>query len=201
MHRRLAAVVTLSVTLLVGACTDKAPQPPPPPSGGPSAEPSSSTSSSPTPSPSSSMNQADSDKAAVKTAYRDSFEEFNRLAMAGGATKLTRVLLDTTSGQHRQHYLKFLRDAKKKGIRQTKPAKLVGVSVDGGTSFTMHLTACEDYSNTSWVRRDGSKLPVKQPIRYLQRATATKGSDKRWRISFVETTNVNSFKGRSCGDG
>jgi len=129
------------------------------------------------------------------------FRRLNRLGMAGGSDKLTRILLDTTSGQHQLHYLSVLREAKKLHLHQTRPGTLIGMSITSRSALSMHLTACEDYSKTSWIRPDGSKLPTEHPLRYFQHATAKKGKDHKWRIDFVETTDVKSFKGLPCDKG
>lgn len=198
MHRRLVAAATLSVALLVSACTDDAPQPPPPPSGGPKVATSSPTSLSPTPSPSPSVDQDAADKAAVEKAYRTQFAEFNRLEMAGGATKLTKTLLNTTSGEHRRHYLMWLREDKETGQRQLNPAKLVGVTAGSGTSTRRKVTACEDYSDVKWVRHGKPFKPNGTP-RSVQRATALKGKDGKWRIDLIRTTAVKEFPKTVCG--
>lgn len=201
MHRRLAAAATLCATLLLAACTQHAPQPPPPPASGPKMPSDAPSSAAPSPSASPTADPEAADEEAVKQAYRKSFSELNRLEVAGGANELTQVLLNTTSGQHRQHYLQFLRDAKRRHIHQTKPGILVGISIGSYSASTVHFTACEDYSKTAWMKANGSKVNVKQPVRYLQHAIAKKGKDHRWRIDYIETTDVKSFRGLPCGSG
>ena len=118
--------------------------------------------------------------------------------MAGGATKLTQTLLETTSGVYRQLLLSSLQSDHRHHIHQVNSGKLVSVAIDPGTHSNRKLTACEDYSHSSWVKRDGSKVKVDQPILYVQHSTAKRGADGKWRIDVVRTTSVKSFKRSDC---
>lgn len=146
------------------------------------------------------MNQAAADKAAVEKAYRESFIEFNRLEMAGGATKPTQVLLDTSSGENLQHLIVWLRQDKKAGIRQLNPGKLVGVVAGSGTPQMRAVTACEDYTDVRWTRH-GKPYKPSGDLRDVQRAAAKKGKDGKWRIDLVKTKSVKNFKNAICGSG
>jgi hypothetical protein len=162
----------------------------------PSASPTAAVSVSPTP-----TNSQVVDSLAIKESYERSFDELNRLEIAGGAAEPTRVLLDTTSGSHLKNYMKVLRSDRKVGVKQVGRGKLVGVSVGAGTNTRRPVTACEDYSRTKWIKKDGSELAVDGPIRYLQHAVALKGRDDKWRIDSVSTTDVDDFDTSVCGGG
>jgi len=196
MHRRLAAAATLCATLLLAGCAQHAPQPPPPPSSGPSMPSDPQSSESPSPSPS--EDPAAVDKAAVEKAYRSEFAEVNRLEIAGGATKPTKTLLDTASGQNLEHLVAFLKNDHKLGTRQLNSGRLAGVVAGKGTKTRRDVTACEDYSQVKWLRH-GKPLNPGGPRRVVQRATAVKGEDGKWRIDLVRSTAVKSFAGSICG--
>lgn len=198
MHRRLAAAATLCATLLLAACTQHAPQPPPPPASGPKMPSDAPSSAAPSPSASPTADPDAADKAAVEKAYRTQFAEFNRLEMAGGAPKLTRALLDTTSGVYRRLLLSSLRSDSRDHIHQVNSGKLVSVVVGPGNHSRRKLTACEDYSHSSWVRKDGSKVKVDQPILYVQHSTAKRGSDGKWRIDYTSTATVKKLTTAAC---
>lgn len=200
MHRRLAAAMTLSATLLLSACTNDAPQPPPPPSGGPtmpSVSPTSASQST-TPSASPSLDQEAADKAAVERAYRIQFAEFNRLEMAGGATRATQRLRDSASGQNLKHLLMWLKEDKETGQRQVNPARLTGVVGGPGTTKRRSVTACEDYSEVKWTRH-GKSFDPPGSTKTVQRATVLKGTDGKWRVDLIASTPVHDFDKAICG--
>lgn len=163
----------------------------------PSISPASSDPRPASPSPTPTADPAAADKAAIEKAYRSQFAEFNRLEMAGGATKLTQVLLDTTSGDHRAHYLEWLKEDKADDQRQLNPGKLDGVVVGSGNSKQRNVTACEDYKGVKITRHGKLVKPTGSALN-LQHATAVKGSDGKWRIDLVRTTPVKSFKHSDC---
>jgi hypothetical protein len=195
MHRRLAAAATICATLLLAACTEQAPQPPPPPTPGPTMPSDPPTSATPSPSPKSDPEAAD--RAAVENAYRAEFAEVNRLEIAGGATKPTPTLRATASGQNLEHLMTFLKNDHKLGTRQVNSGRLAGVVAGSGTATRRELTACEDYSRVKWSRH-GKPLNPGGPRRVVQRATAIKGKDGKWRIDLVRSTAVKSFPDSVC---
>ncbi len=139
--------------------------------------------------------------AAIETAYRRSFDELNRLEIAGGAKQPTPILRETISGNHLRNYMKVLRADKKAGLKQRGHGKLVGISVGAGTETRRPVTACEDYSKVRWLKKDGSELPVGGPIRYLQRAIALKRAGGQWKVDSVSTTKVADFSSSVCVGG
>lgn len=78
---------------------------------------------------------------------------------------------------------------------------MIGVSVLTGTGSVRSITACEDYTKVKWLKRNGKELQVDQPLRYVQRGKAKRGDDGKWRIDYLESTDVTSFKSGICGGG
>lgn len=157
----------------------------------------------PTPTPPSAIqsDEQTTDAVKIRSAYRRSFNELNRLEIAGGVSRPTVVLKETSSGSHLRNYMKVLRADKKAGVRQIGRGRLVGMSVGAGKVTRRPVTACEDYSNVHWLKNDGSKLAVKGPIRYLQHAVALKKDGERWKIDSVITEKVRDFSTSVCGGG
>lgn len=131
-------------------------------------------------------------EAAVK-AYLASGKETDRLAMAGGATKPTKILLATTAGDYLKTQMYGLEFFKEKGWRADRPA-LVSVIADGGWSpDNLGLTACEDTSKVKILDKKGKEVFKERDTRYVQTLTATR-KDGVWKITGVESKAVKTFE-------
>lgn len=187
--------LALVAALIVGGCTpDDGPTQSTTPTPSVSASPS--PSASPTPTENAQERQQRLDFEAAENAYRTADKELARLAMAGGASKATKVLLATTAGDYLAVQMSDLKDLKKHGWRADRPIRS-SVVADGGWSPTeIGLTACEDTSQVRLLNKDGKEVLKKRPRRMVQTLTATRISGT-WKVTDLETKFVKSFANES----
>ena len=192
MVKRLRVVACGLVVLaasLAGGCT---PESGPTQSTSPS--PLVSASASPTPTENAQERQQRLDREAAENAYLTADKELARLAMAGGASKPTKVLLATTAGDYLEVQMSDLKYFKKHGWRADRPVRSTVVA-DGGWSPTeIRLTACEDGSQVRLLNKSGKEVEKDRPRRLVQSLTATKVSGA-WKITGLETKTVKTFEG------
>lgn len=182
-----AAAVTLSLASLAGCqyLAQYAPQPTP--------NPTTASSSSSSPAETSRERTIRLDKVAAVKAYKAVDAEHLRLALAGGASKPTKVLTDNAGGVYLQVQMKGLRLFKSKGYR-VDSAPTSTVTADGGWSAKeLGLTACEDASKVRLLDKSGKEIRKDRPKRFVQTLTATK-VDGRWKITDVDSKIVKTFR-------
>lgn len=190
--RVVACGLTVLAALLVSSCTPEsgttqstAPSPP------------ATASTSPTPTENAQEREQRLDREAAENAYLTADKELARLAMAGGASKPTKVLLTTTAGTYLEVQMSDLKYFKKHGWRADRPVRS-SVVADGGWSPTeIGLTACEDGSQVRLLNKSGKEVEKNRPRRLIQTLTATKVSGT-WKITDMEATKtVKSFENES----
>lgn len=182
--------LALAAALVAGGCTPDEPKQSTSPS------PAMTASASPTPTENAQERQQRLDREAAENAYRTSDKELARLAMAGGASKPTKILRATTAGDYLAVQMSDLKDLKKRGWRADRPIRS-SVVADGGWSATeIGLTACEDTSEVRLLNKDGKEVLKKRPRRMVQSLTATRISGT-WKVTDLETRFVKSFANES----
>ena len=134
------------------------------------------------------------DQEAAENAYRTAAKEVGRLAMAGGATKPTKILLATTAGDYLEVQIGGLKYLKKHGLRADRPVRSTVVANGGWTPTQIGLTACEDASQVRLLKKNGKADKNDRPARGVQTLTATKVAGG-WKITDVDTKFVKSFDG------
>ena len=180
--------LALAAALVAGGCTPDEPKQSTSPS------PAMTASASPTPTENAQERQQRLDREAAENAYRTSDKELARLAMAGGASKPTKILRATTAGDYLAVQMSDLKDLKKRGWRADRPIRS-SVVADGGWSATeIGLTACEDASQVRLLKKNGKADKNDRPARGVQTLTATKVAGG-WKITDVDTKFVKSFDG------
>ncbi len=133
------------------------------------------------------------DQEAAMKAYLTSGKETDRLAMAGGATKPTKILLATTGGEYLKTQMYGLEFFKEKGWRADRPT-VTSVVADGGWSpDNLGLTACEDTSKVKILDKKGKEVFKDRDTRYVQTLTATRKNGV-WKITDVESKAVKTFE-------
>jgi len=168
----------LVLGLLVAGCT---PDPGPTPTVTP--VPSVSTpSSSPTPTENAQERQQRLDFEAAEKAYLTAFAESGRLAVAGGATKPTKVLLATTGGFYLKVQMNDLKVIKENGWRADRPSTTSVFANGGWSPKEVGLTACEDASKVKLLNQQGKEVAKDRPMRFVQTLTATR-VDGVWKIT------------------
>ena len=181
----LAAGLALAVTSLSGCqwlAAQTTPSVPPP-----------SATANPTPPETSMERQMREDKEAAVKAYLTARKESDRLAMAGGASKPTKVLLATTGGFYLDVKMNTFKTYKERGWRTDRPMTYK-VMADGGWSpDNIGLTACEDDSKVKVLDKKGKEVFKDRDHRYVQTLTATR-KDGVWKITDVESKAVKSFE-------
>lgn len=131
-------------------------------------------------------------EAAVK-AYLTSNKEFDRLLMAGGASKASGVLRATTGGSWQKAMVDALEAIQERGWHTDRPSTQV-VSANGGWSPTeLGLTACEDTSKVKFLNKKGKEVFTDRERRYVHTLTAAKVGGK-WKIVKGESKAVKSFE-------
>lgn len=183
-----ACGAALVVSLLVAGCT-------PDPGPGPGTSPTPSV-SSPAPSPTPTENAQERlqrlDFEAAEKAYLTAFAESGRLAVAGGVSKPTKIMLENLAGEYLEVQLNDLKVLKQNGWHADRPST-TKVSADGGWSpEELTLTACEDGSNLKLLDKKGKEVAKDRPMRFVQTLTATRDSG-RWKITDVRSDIVKSF--------
>lgn len=132
------------------------------------------------------------DKEAAEKAYNVAAAEADRLAMAGGASKPTKVLTDNTSGFYLKVQMDGLKMLKSHGWRADRAA-VSSVTANGGWSPTeIGLTACEDSSRMKLLDTSGHEVNKNRPRMFVQTLTAKK-IDGRWKIVDVRSKIVKTF--------
>lgn len=195
MHRRLAAAVALSATLLLSACTDDAPQPPRPSQGPkmPSDSPSSSsmaTSTSPRPT-------KHADLLKVQALYKTEFAEETKVLKAGGANKLPPTIRQQTTDPYQHSVLESFRAQKKEGGRLVVGGKIVGVAMGKWTPTEVTFQACEDYTNVKSVDKHGNIEQNGPGVRTVQKYLVVKIQNS-WRIKDAHNKDVKDFTHSPC---
>jgi hypothetical protein len=180
--------VGLVMGLLVAGCT-------PDPGTVPTAAPTPSA-SSPATRPTSTENtqerQQRLDFEAAEKAYLAADAEVHRLAMRGGASEPTKVLLENTAGRYLKARMGALRTLKSREWRTDRPTT-VTVTADGGWSQDeLQLTACEDASNVRLLDEDGEEVAKDRQRRIVQTLTATKAQG-RWKVANLDSKAVSGF--------
>ena len=133
------------------------------------------------------------DKEAAEKAYATASKESNRLGMAGGASKPTKILTDNASGVYLEVQMDDLSFLKSRGYRADMGAK-TSVTANGGWSAKeIGLTACEDASKVRLLDRSGKEVRKDRPKRFVQTLTASK-IDGRWKITDVNSKIVKTFR-------
>jgi len=185
----------LVLGLLVGGCT-----PDPGPGSSPSPTPR-ITSPTPTPTPTENAQERQQrlDFEAAEKAYLTAFAESGRLAVAGGTTNPTKVLLATTGGFYLKVQMNDLKVIKENGWRADR-LSTTSVSTNGGWSpEELGLTACEDASKVKLLDQEGKEVARDRPMRFVQTLTATK-VDGAWKITDGDSKVVKDFDDQSgCG--
>lgn len=181
----LAAGLALAVTSLSG-CQWLAEQTTP-------TFPRATATPNPTPPETAQEREMREDQEAAIKAYLTANKETERLVMAGGATKPTKVLLATTDGFYRDVKMNTLKIYKERGWRTDRPAT-TAVFADGGWSpNNLGLTACEDDSKVKVLDEKGKEVFKDRDHRYVQTLTATR-KDGVWKITDVESKAVKTFE-------
>ena len=184
----LACGLTMLAALLAGGCTKESePTPSPSPS-------LTATSPAPTPTENAQERQQRLDREAAETAYRTADKELARLAMAGGASKPTKVLLATTGGDYLEVQMSDLKYFKEHGWRADRAVRSAVVANGGWSPTKIGLTACEDGSQVRLLNKRGKEVEKSRPRRTVQTLTATKTSGV-WKITDLDTKFVKTFEG------
>lgn len=134
-------------------------------------------------------------EAAVK-AYQTANKELARLAMAGGASKPTKTLLGSATGEYLEVQMGDLKTLKDEGWRADRPAQTSVVANGGWSPTKLGLTACEDTSLVRLLDQKGKEMAKDRPRRLVQTLTATK-VDGAWKISGLDTKTVKTFESES----
>jgi hypothetical protein len=181
----LAAGLALAVTSLSG-CQWLAGQ------ATPSFPPATAT---PNPSPPETAQEREmrEDQEAAMKAYTTASKEFDRLLMAGGATKPSKILLATTGGEYLETQMYVLETFKERGWRADRPIKTSVVADGGWSPDNLGLTACEDDSQSKIFNKKGKEVFKDRDRRYVQTLTATKKNGV-WRITKGESKAVKTFE-------
>jgi hypothetical protein len=152
--------------------------------------------SSPTPTPTPTENaqerQQRLDFEAAEKAYLTGTREYQRLLMAGGATKPTKLLRETTGGFQLKATMNALKTVKKNGWHTDRPASQVVSATGGWEPVELQLTACEDTSAVKFLDKSGNEVFEDRDLRYVHTLTATK-SDGVWKITDGESRAVKDF--------
>ena len=139
---------TMAVAALLGACT-----PEPPPTG-----PTPATTPTPSatqPTESSIEREQRLDFEAAEKAYRDNLAEQLRLYHRGGASKATKALKATATGDYLSFTVEQLRSVKKRRLTVKGDLRVVGVVRMAWKEESVVLTSCEDASQTRIIDRRG----------------------------------------------
>lgn len=135
------------------------------------------------------------DEEAAEKAYLAADKEVGRLAMAGGATKPTKILLATTAGTYLKVQIGDLTYLKENGLRADRPVRSTVVADGGWTPTKIGLTACVDATKVRLLKKNGKELKQDNSRkRLVHTLTATKKAGV-WKITDVDTKFVKSFEG------
>lgn len=191
MVRACGSVLVLG--LLVAGCT---PDPGPGPGGSPSPAVSSAA-PSPTPTENAQERLQRLDFEAAKKAYLTGSAEYQRLLMAGGATKPTTVLKDTTSGFQLEALMNALKFMKKNDWHTDRPSVQTVSNTGGWASTELELLACEDTSGVKFLNNTGKEVFKDRKLRYIHTLTAKKEKGV-WKIVDGESRAVRTFDGEAA---
>lgn len=133
------------------------------------------------------------DKEAARNAYTMASKEVDRLALAGGASKPTKVLTDNAGSFYLQVQMNQVRFLKSKGYRADSAAERSVTANGGWSAKEIGLTACEDASKVRLLDKAGQEVEKDRPKRFVQTLTATK-VDGRWKITDGESKIVKTFR-------
>lgn len=140
------------------------------------------------------------DKQAAEQAYIAAAAEGNRLAMAGGASKPTKVLTTNLSGSYLDSQMTGLRFLKSKGVRTDRKTSDTVTANMGWSAKEIGLTACEDASKVRLLDKAGKEVLKDRNRRFVQTLTATK-VDGRWKITDTDSKVVKTFHNEGgCGE-
>ena len=131
-------------------------------------------------------------EAAVK-AYTTSTKEFDRLLMAGGASKPTKTLKATTGGFQLEALMNALKTVDDNGWHTDRPAVRIVTANGGWTPTRLGITACEDTSKVKFLDKKGKEVLKDRERRYVHTLTATK-SGGVWKITDGESKAVKDFE-------
>lgn len=187
--------LVLTAVLITASCTpdDGTTQ-----STSPSPAMTASTTPTPTPTENAQERQQRLDQGAAESAYRMATNELGRLAMAGGASKPTRILVATTAGGYLDGQMGDQRYLKKHGLRADRPLRTSVVADSGWSATKIGLTACEDGSQVRLLNKSGKEVEKNRPRRLVQTLTATKVSGV-WKITDLDATKaVETFESESA---
>lgn len=183
-----ACGAALVVSLLVAGCT-------PDPGPGPGTSPTPSV-SSPAPSPTPTENAQERlqrlDFEAAEKAYLTAFAESGRLALSGGTTKPTKIMLANTASFYLEVQLNDLSVLKKNGWRADQQPTTIVVQDGGWSPEELRFTACEDASKVKLLNKDDKEVAKDRPQRFVQTLTASR-QDGTWKITDVKSKIVKSF--------
>ena len=185
-RRRAAAAVVLAAVMPLAACTPDAPPTPPV--------------STVQPTPPETQVERDERLAleGAEQAYVDSSAEIDRLYMAGGATKPTKALTDTTTGEYLKFQMDGLKMTKQAGERASGSRLIVGMYSSTDSQSQAVVVACEDDSGTRWLDARGRDVTPNRRRMFIQTLTVIKSS-KRWRVSDFRSQPVDDFENQNCG--
>jgi len=136
------------------------------------------------------------DKEAAEKAYALVSKESNRLGMAGGASKPTKILTDNADGIYLEVQMNDLSFLKSNGYRADMGAKTIVTANGGWSAKKIGLTACEDASKLRLLNKSGKEVEKDRPKRFVQTLTATR-VDGRWKITGVDSKIVKTFRTES----
>ena len=185
-RRRVATAVVLAATMPLAACTPEAPPTPPV--------------STVQPTPPETQVERDERLAleGAEQAYVDSSAEIDRLYMAGGATKPTRVLLNTTTGIYLKFQMGTLKDVKKSGWSASGPRRTVGMYSSRNGNGSVEVVVCEDGTVITWTDSRGRDVTPKVRRRFIQTLTVLESAE-RWKVSDFRSKPVDDFENQNCG--
>jgi hypothetical protein len=155
--------------------------------------PPATSSPNPTPPETAQEREMRADQEAAMKAYTAASNEADRLAMKGGATKPTKILLATTGGEYLETTMYGLEFFKERGWRADRPATNTVVADGGWSPDNLGLTACEDTSKVKLLDKKGKEAFKDRDTRYVQTLTATKRNGV-WKITDVESKAVKTFE-------
>lgn len=133
------------------------------------------------------------DKEAAEKAYTAAATEGNRLAMAGGVSKPTKVLTANLSGAYLDSQMAGLRFLKSRGFRTDRKTSDTVTANMGWSAKEIGLTACEDASEVRLLDKSGKEVMKDRNRRFVQTLTAKKVGG-RWKITDTDSKVVESFR-------
>jgi len=136
------------------------------------------------------------DKEAAEKAYTAARAEGDRLAMAGGASKPTKLLSKNASGFYLEVQMDGLRVLRANGYRAVGQFHTFVTANRGWSAKQIALTACEDASQVRLLDKPGKEVLKDRNRRFVQTLTATK-ADGRWKITDLNSRVVKRFSNKS----